>query len=160
MMNSKLIPWFKSRPCFSSTSPPRTYPSDPKNLGGKRLQAPSPMMKPPQRPNNSDRNGEKTTKIALSCRNPNSPPRHRAPQQHSDYCNISLLLFDTRSAEQFQQLRKQYPRHDTMDLKIAAIVLTHNATLLTRNQKDFGQIQGLKIEDWSENNETTLGGNE
>jgi tRNA(fMet)-specific endonuclease VapC len=42
-----------------------------------------------------------------------------------------------------------------MDLKIAAIVLTHNATLLIRNQKDFGQIQGLKIEDWSENNETT-----
>ena len=36
-----------------------------------------------------------------------------------------------------QQLRKQYPRLDTMDLKIAAIVLTHDATLLTRNQKDF-----------------------
>jgi tRNA(fMet)-specific endonuclease VapC len=36
-----------------------------------------------------------------------------------------------------------------MDLKIAAIVLAHDATLLTRNQKDFSQIQGLKIEDWS-----------
>jgi tRNA(fMet)-specific endonuclease VapC len=71
-------------------------------------------------------------------------------QQHAiNYCNIVLVPFDTRSAEQFQQLRKQYPRLDTMDLKIAAIVLTHSATLLTRNQKDFGQIQGLKIEDWS-----------
>jgi tRNA(fMet)-specific endonuclease VapC len=71
-------------------------------------------------------------------------------QQHAiNYCNIALVPFDTRSAEQFQQLRKQYPRLDTMDLKIAAIVLTHNATLLTRNQKDFSQIQGVKIEDWS-----------
>ncbi len=71
-------------------------------------------------------------------------------QQHAiNYCSITLLAFDTRSSEQFQQLRKQYPRLDTMDLKIAAIVLTHDATLLTRNQKDFSQIQGLKIEDWS-----------
>jgi tRNA(fMet)-specific endonuclease VapC len=34
-------------------------------------------------------------------------------QQHAiNYCNIVLVPFDTRSAEQFQQLRKQYPRHD------------------------------------------------
>ena len=71
-------------------------------------------------------------------------------QQHAiNYCHITLLAFDTRSSEQFQQLRKQYPRLDTMDLKIAAIVLTHDATLLTCNQKDFSQIQELKIEDWS-----------
>jgi tRNA(fMet)-specific endonuclease VapC len=71
-------------------------------------------------------------------------------QQHAiNYCNITLLPFDIRAAEQFQQLRKQYPRLDTMDLKIAAIALTNNAILLTRNQKDFGQIQGLNIEDWS-----------
>jgi tRNA(fMet)-specific endonuclease VapC len=36
-----------------------------------------------------------------------------------------------------------------MDLKIAAIALTQDATILTRNQKDFGQILNLKIEDWS-----------
>jgi len=71
-------------------------------------------------------------------------------QQHAiNYCSITLLPFDLRSSEHYQQLRKQYPRLDTMDLKIAAIVLVHDATLLTRNQKDFSQIQGLKIEDWS-----------
>jgi tRNA(fMet)-specific endonuclease VapC len=43
-------------------------------------------------------------------------------QQHAiNYCHITLLVFDTRSSEQFQQLRKQYPRLDTMDLKIAAL---------------------------------------
>jgi hypothetical protein len=36
-----------------------------------------------------------------------------------------------------------------MDLKIAAIAIAKQALLLTRNTKDFGQIQNLAIEDWT-----------
>jgi tRNA(fMet)-specific endonuclease VapC len=36
-----------------------------------------------------------------------------------------------------------------MDLKIAAIALAHNATVLTRNVKDFKLVPGLRIEDWT-----------
>jgi tRNA(fMet)-specific endonuclease VapC len=36
-----------------------------------------------------------------------------------------------------------------MDLKIAAIVLTHNALLISRNLKDFRKVPGLKVEDWT-----------
>ena len=36
-----------------------------------------------------------------------------------------------------------------MDLKIAAVALTNNAILLTRNVSDFGQIVELRIEDWT-----------
>lgn len=42
-----------------------------------------------------------------------------------------------------------YKKLGTMDLKIASITITKDATLLTRNLSDFKQIQGLKVEDWS-----------
>jgi tRNA(fMet)-specific endonuclease VapC len=72
-------------------------------------------------------------------------------RQHAlNYCNIPLLSFDESAIQTNQQLRKRYPRLGAMDLKIAAIVLTQDAaTLLTRNARDFGQIEGLSIDDWS-----------
>ncbi|UBF27243.1 type II toxin-antitoxin system VapC family toxin [Kovacikia minuta CCNUW1] len=71
-------------------------------------------------------------------------------QQHTThYRAISIIPFEQAAAQVYQQLRKAYPRLGTMDLKIAAISLTNQATLLTRNQSDFGQIVGLQTEDWS-----------
>jgi tRNA(fMet)-specific endonuclease VapC len=36
-----------------------------------------------------------------------------------------------------------------MDLKIAAIALFNNATLLSRNLKDFRKVPDLNVEDWA-----------
>jgi len=36
----------------------------------------------------------------------------------------------------------------TSDLKIASIALTHGATLLSANARDFSQVPGLRVEDW------------
>ena len=66
-----------------------------------------------------------------------------------NYRKILILSFDEKAGAIFQTLRKQYPRLGVMDLKIAAIVMANQATLLTRNTKDFGQITNLSIEDWT-----------
>jgi predicted nucleic acid-binding protein len=36
-----------------------------------------------------------------------------------------------------------------MDLKIAAIVLSQAATLLSKNLADFGKVPDLRVEDWT-----------
>jgi len=64
-----------------------------------------------------------------------------------NYRNIIVLEFDEKAALQFQTLFKTRIRVGTMDLKIAAIALAHDATLLSRNIRDFGKVPGLKVED-------------
>jgi len=66
-----------------------------------------------------------------------------------DYQSIVVIPFNDIAIEEHQRLKKAYPRMGNMDLKIAAIALVNNATLLTRNKSDFGQIVELQIEDWS-----------
>lgn len=65
------------------------------------------------------------------------------------YSTMLLVSFDSLVVNQFQTLWVQGIRIGTMDLKIAATALAHNATLLTRNTQDFSKVPGLLVEDWS-----------
>jgi tRNA(fMet)-specific endonuclease VapC len=62
--------------------------------------------------------------------------------------NWTILGWDAQSAQMFRQFRAQGVRIGTMDLKIACIALAHEATLLTRNTRDFSQVPGLRFENW------------
>jgi tRNA(fMet)-specific endonuclease VapC len=59
-----------------------------------------------------------------------------------------VLPWDTDAADILQDLRRQRLRIGTMDLKIASIVLAHDATLLSRNLRDFQKVPNLRVEDW------------
>jgi len=61
----------------------------------------------------------------------------------------TVLPWESVAIDIFEQLRPQHRRLGTMDLKIAAIALTHQATVLTRNTRDFAAISGLAIADWT-----------
>jgi tRNA(fMet)-specific endonuclease VapC len=61
-----------------------------------------------------------------------------------------MLPSDAAAAAQRVRLRHiQTPRPGTQDLRIAAIVLSCGATLVTRNLRDFEHIPGLQMENWS-----------
>lgn len=66
-----------------------------------------------------------------------------------NHCRLRSLRFDEKAAAEFEHLQRLRLRVGTMDLKIAAIALAYKATVLTRNLKDFNQIPGLNVEDWS-----------
>jgi len=65
------------------------------------------------------------------------------------YASIYVLPYDVEAQLQFAHLRRQQVRIGTQDLRIAAIALSKNATLVTRNTRDFAKVPGLHIVDWS-----------
>jgi tRNA(fMet)-specific endonuclease VapC len=68
---------------------------------------------------------------------------------HADYAAMPVLQFDTAAAMMLDALLTQRIRVASMDLRIAAIALSRGLTVLTRNRRDFGQVPGLVIEDWT-----------
>jgi len=67
---------------------------------------------------------------------------------------IQVLPFSRPAIERYLKLRKKHRRLGKLDLSIAAIVLQHDAILVTRNRQDFEQIEGLQLDDWSGENPT------
>jgi tRNA(fMet)-specific endonuclease VapC len=61
---------------------------------------------------------------------------------------LALLPWDAEAASRFLAFRQSGIRIGSMDLKIACIVLEHDATLLTRNSSDFAKVPGLRLENW------------
>jgi tRNA(fMet)-specific endonuclease VapC len=70
-------------------------------------------------------------------------------QMSQDYCTIAILSFELAAIEQYEKLRVRYRRLGQNDLKIAAIAIQNNGTLLTCNHQDFGQIAELRSENWA-----------
>ncbi len=68
------------------------------------------------------------------------------------YHALRILPYSQPAVVEFERLRQQKIRIGTQDLRIAAIALSQHATVVTRNLRDFGQVPGLAIEDWSQPN--------
>jgi len=64
------------------------------------------------------------------------------------FAEWAILPFDRRAADEFMRLKETGIRIGTMDLKIAAIVLANDGTLLSRNVRDFDKVPGLRTENW------------
>ena len=62
--------------------------------------------------------------------------------------SLTILPFDGEAARVFQVLQSLKLKIGTIDLKIAAICLVHDAVLLTRNLGDFQRVPGFKLENW------------
>lgn len=64
------------------------------------------------------------------------------------FATWDVLDWNEAAADRYDDLKRAKTRAGTMDLKIAAIALANQATLLTRNTGDFQRVPGLRFEDW------------
>lgn len=62
---------------------------------------------------------------------------------------VPILNFSEAAIARYEILRTLKLNIGKMDLRIAAIVLEHDAILVTRNGRDFARVAGLRFEDWS-----------
>lgn len=63
-----------------------------------------------------------------------------------------VLAFDGHAAQHYGRIRSELERQgkrlDDPDLRIAATVVAHQATLITGNTRHFQRVPGLKHENW------------
>jgi len=65
------------------------------------------------------------------------------------FLKMNVLSFNDEAQQRFETLRRECPRVQTMDLRIASIAMTTDSTLLSRNLRDFRQVPDLRVEDWT-----------
>ena len=61
-----------------------------------------------------------------------------------------LLSFTEAAIDRFESLRLLKLGVRANDLRIAAIALMYDATVVTRNLADFNRVPGLKVENWAD----------
>jgi tRNA(fMet)-specific endonuclease VapC len=67
----------------------------------------------------------------------------------NDLAKLNVLDYDAASDRIYQELTQRRLRLGSQDLRIAAIVLANNSTLVTRNYSDFSKVPGLILDDWT-----------
>lgn len=72
----------------------------------------------------------------------------RMVEMFAFFAHWRVLTFSAAAADEFLQLRQQRVRIGTCDLKIAAIAIVEEATLLTANTQDFERVPNLQFENW------------
>jgi tRNA(fMet)-specific endonuclease VapC len=78
--------------------------------------------------------------------------QERIDRAESDLAAFRTLRVDDAAAATFDVLRRNRSlrRIGRADLLIAALALANQATLVTRNLKDFRRVPGLAVDNWAD----------
>ena len=83
--------------------------------------------------------------------------RTRDPERSSSllrefFAGFPSVPFDDRCAESYAHIRTRLAQSGTPigpnDLLIAAIAVSYGLILVTHNTREFGRVDGLRLEDW------------
>jgi len=69
-------------------------------------------------------------------------------QTLGDIRQVTVLSYTPQADSLYRQWRHRRVRVSTHDLRIAAICIAHEATLISRNRRDFLQVPELHVDFW------------
>jgi tRNA(fMet)-specific endonuclease VapC len=67
----------------------------------------------------------------------------------SSLSRLTIISFSEPAILRYEELRRAKLAVKKMDLRIAAVALEHRAIVVTRNLRDFQQVPGLTVQDWT-----------
>ncbi len=77
----------------------------------------------------------------------------RKTQYKSFIQDFEIIPFTEKDAEIYGKIKEQLAIEGNLigsnDMLIASIALSHNATIVTHNVREFSRVRGLKVEDWT-----------
>jgi predicted nucleic acid-binding protein len=66
--------------------------------------------------------------------------------------NLAVLSFDVQAARRYGEIRAELERKGTpigdADMRIAAIAMAHDLTVVTANVRHFQRVAGLPVDNW------------
>ena len=82
-----------------------------------------------------------------------SARRTRNREQLEALCSgLEIVPFDEGAAAHYGEIRQELSRRGELiganDLLIAAHARSHDATLVTNNEREFRRVPGLRVENW------------
>lgn len=82
-----------------------------------------------------------------------SARRHEGEESLEHLCrDLDIVPFDQEAAAHYGEIRQELSRRGALigplDLLIAAHARSREATLVTNNEREFGRVPGLRIENW------------
>ena len=79
-------------------------------------------------------------------------PQKREKQLKTLFSQVEIMDFTSKEAKASAKIRANLESRGEpigpMDTLIAGYALAHNYTLVTNNTKEFGKIDGIKLENW------------
>jgi tRNA(fMet)-specific endonuclease VapC len=68
----------------------------------------------------------------------------------TNFAKLPIMPYSLAAIAKYDGLLRMKLNVRRNDLRIAAIALTHNATVVTANVRDFARVPGLLVEDWTQ----------
>ena len=92
-------------------------------------------------------NGTFSNEVNISKFNLSKANLTREAPIYLSYTNVCIVYLKGKS----DRVRQRFSKLETNNIAVCSIALAYDLILVTHNAREFGRVEGLKLEDWEDN---------